>query len=126
MTYVKAYEIAEPFHTTKLKDAAGTMTQKKTPLTPLKEIMAGLLKEGALPFNPDDARIWSVWDEVVCPAIAKNAQPLWIKDGRLRVKVSDPIWLQELGFAEASIKEKLNSTLGRQVVEKIEFKLTFR
>jgi predicted nucleic acid-binding Zn ribbon protein len=102
------------------------MTEKKPPLTPLKEILAGILQDDTLPFNPDDAHIWRVWDKVVGPAISKNAQPMWIKDGRLRVKVSDPIWLQELGFAEASIKDKLNRTLGRRAVSKIEFKLTFR
>jgi predicted nucleic acid-binding Zn ribbon protein len=102
------------------------MTERKPPLTPLKEIMADILRDDTLPFNPEDAHIWRVWDEVVGPAISKNAQPMWIKDGRLRVKVSDPIWLQELGFVEASIKEKLNSTLGRYAVDKIEFRLTFR
>ena len=102
------------------------MTEKKPPLTPLKEIMADILHDDTLPFNPDDAHIWAVWNEVVGPAISKNAQPVWIKDGRLRVKVSDPIWLQELGFVETSIKEKLNTTLGRQAVDKIEFRLTFR
>jgi len=56
-------------------------------------------------------------------AIAKNAQPEWIKDGKLRVRVSDPIWLQELGFVEESIKEKLNRRLGRKAVNRIEFRL---
>jgi predicted nucleic acid-binding Zn ribbon protein len=88
--------------------------------------MSRILRDDTLPFNPDDAQIWSVWDEIVGPAISKNAQPMWIKNGRLRVNVSDPIWLQELGFVEPSIKEKLNTTLGRQAVHKIEFRLTFR
>jgi predicted nucleic acid-binding Zn ribbon protein len=102
------------------------MTEKPFPLTSLKEIMSRILRDDTLPFNPDDAQIWSVWDEIVGPAISKNAQPMWIKNGRLRVNVSDPIWLQELGFVEPSIKEKLNTTLGRQAVHKIEFRLTFR
>jgi hypothetical protein len=109
-----------------LKTAAEIMTEKEPSLIPLKEIMAGILRDDALPFNPEDAHIWRVWDDVVGPAISKNAQPMWIKDGRLRVKVSDPIWLQELGFLETSIREKLNTTLGRQAVDKIEFRLIFR
>ena len=55
--------------------------------------------------------------------IAKNAQPLWIRKGRLRIKVSDPIWLQELKFVGETIKEKLNRELGRKAVEKVEFRL---
>ena len=99
------------------------MDKKKKPLTPLKDIIATILDDPALPFNPDDALIWKVWDGIVGTAIAKNAQPFWIKEGRLRVKVSDPIWLQELGFAEETIKEKLNRKLGRKAVERIEFRL---
>jgi predicted nucleic acid-binding Zn ribbon protein len=76
-----------------------------------------------LPFNPDDARIWEVWEEVVGPTIANQARPSWIKDGRLRVKVSDPIWLQELKFVEGEIRGKLNKELGRNAVERIEFRV---
>jgi len=98
------------------------VTEKKS-LTSLKDVIANLLSDGALPFNPDDARIWKVWDEVVGPAISKNARPLWIKDRMLKVTVSDPIWLQELKFVENDIKEKLNKKLGRKAVEKIEFRV---
>jgi predicted nucleic acid-binding Zn ribbon protein len=102
------------------------MDEKKPSLTPLKDILTALLRDSRLPFNPEDGLIWKVWDEAVGPAIARNAQPLWIKKGRLRVKVSDPIWLQELSFAEKPIREKLNTTLGRRAVEKIEFRLKSR
>ena len=99
------------------------MVENKKTLTSLKDIIGNLMRDAKLPFNPDDARIWEVWDDVVGPAISRNAQPSWIKDGRLRVQVSDPIWMQELGFAAQSIREKLNQRLGRKGVEKIEFRL---
>jgi len=100
--------------------------RRKDSLTPLGDILSALLADSKLPFNPRAAAIWKVWDEVVGPAIARNAQPLWIKDRRLRVKVSDPIWLQELSYLEVSIREKLTARLGRQAVEKIEFRLSSR
>jgi len=99
------------------------MDKKKDTLTPLRDIIAAILEDSRLPFNPEDALIWKVWDEAVGKPIAGNAQPLWIKDGRLRVKVSDPIWLQELGFVEETIRENLNQKLGRKAVTKIEFRL---
>jgi len=92
-------------------------------LTPLKDVIANLLSDRTLPFNPDDANIWRVWNEVVGPAISKNARPLWIKNGKLKVTVSNPIWLQELQFVEKDIMEKLNGKLGRKAVEKIEFRV---
>ena len=95
-------------------------------MTPLKDILSALLADPTLPFNPQDAALWKIWDEVVGPAIARNAQPLWIKNRRLRVKVSDPIWLQELSYLEVTVREKLNAGLGRQAVDKIEFRLSSR
>ena len=102
------------------------MKKKKSNLTPIKDIITNLFGDSSLPFNLDDAHIWEVWDEVVGDQIAGNAQPSWIKNGRLRVKVSDPIWLQELKFVEEDIKEKLNMKLGRKAVENIEFRLGSR
>ena len=99
------------------------MTEEKNPLTPLKDIIADLLRGGTLPFNPDDANIWKVWDDVVGPAVSRNTRPSWIKNFRLRVTVSDPIWLQELKFVEEDIRERLNKRLGRRAVEKIDFRV---
>jgi predicted nucleic acid-binding Zn ribbon protein len=99
------------------------MTNRKENLLPLKEIISSLLNDPKLPFNPDDGRIWNVWEETVGSAIAQHAQPEWIKSGKLRVRVSDSIWLQELGFVKETIKEKLNKRLGRKAVGTIEFRL---
>jgi predicted nucleic acid-binding Zn ribbon protein len=99
------------------------MGEAKNSLTPLKDVITNLLSDGTLPFNPDDARIWRVWDEVVGPAISRNARPSWIKNGKLKVRVSDPIWLQELEFVEESIREKLNTKLGRKAIDRIEFRI---
>ena len=99
------------------------MSEKDQTLTPLKDIISNLLKGSAIPFNPDDVHIWDVWEAAVGIAIANHAQPSWIREGRLRVNVSDPIWLQELEFAGEKIIEKLNEKLGRRAVEKIEFRL---
>ena len=97
------------------------MGKRKNSMMSLKDVIAGLMKSSALPFNPDDSRIWKVWDEVVGPAIARNAQPFRIKDRQLKVRVSGPIWYQELQFMEENIREKLNEKLGRKAVDKIEF-----
>jgi predicted nucleic acid-binding Zn ribbon protein len=99
------------------------MEKKRKTLVPLKDVLSSLFSDAKLPFNPDDARIWKEWEGAVGAAIAKNAQPEWIKNGKLRVRVSNSVWLQELGFVEETIKEKLNRRLGRRAVDRIEFRL---
>ena len=92
-------------------------------LTPLKNILKNMFGDESLPFNVDDARIWTIWGEAVGPAISKNARPSWIKDKKLRVIVRDPIWLQELQFVEQEIRKKLNNKLGREAIRKIDFRV---
>jgi len=93
-------------------------------MTSLKEILDGLLSGTNCPFNPADAEIWKIWDEVVGPIIAEHAQPSNIRRKKLRVHVSEPIWLQELEFVAETIKDKINKKLGRNAVEKIIFRLS--
>jgi predicted nucleic acid-binding Zn ribbon protein len=97
------------------------MDKDEKSMTSLKDVISEILNSGALPFDADDARIWKIWNEVVGPAISRNAQPFKIKNRQLKVRVSDPIWYQELKFLEENIREKLNNRLGRKAVEKIEF-----
>ena len=99
------------------------MDERKSPMTPLKDIISNLLGDANLPFNPDDARIWEIWNDVVGPLIAEIAQPSWIKNKRLVVYVSNSIWMQELNFAGESIKENLNHKLKRDAIKKIEFRV---
>ncbi len=92
-------------------------------LTPLGDILRSFFSDPDLPFNPDDHRIWEIWDGIVGQPIARNARPSWIRKGRLRVRVSGPIWLQELEFAAETIRDRLNEALGRPAVKRIEFRL---
>jgi len=98
------------------------MTQNKETLISLKEIISGLLKDSDLPFNPADAGIWGVWKDAVGKGIAEHAHPVWIKNGCLRVNVTDSIWLQELEYVKETIIEKVNGKLGRNAVQRIDLR----
>lgn len=99
------------------------MEKDRDSMAPLKDVIAGLFSDGTLPFDPEDASIWKVWEEVVGSAISKNAQPSRIRNRELRVTVSNAIWLQELKFLEEDIRERLNRILGRKAVDRIEFRV---
>ncbi len=99
------------------------MVKNKGSLTSIRDIITRLLEDGTLPFNLEDARIWEEWDRVVGPSVSNNARPDWIKNGTLRVKVSNAIWLQELKFLEGDIRRRINKTLGREAIIRIEFRV---
>ena len=99
------------------------MNKEKEDLIPIKDVLTSLFKDSQLPFNPADGQIWKVWSEMVGDLIARNARPVWIKNGLLKVHVEDPIWLQELEFIGQDIKDRINQKLGRIAIENIEFRL---
>jgi len=102
------------------------MEKPQKELTPIGDIISSLLTDGTLPFHPDDVDIWRVWDEVVGESFSGNTRPSRIRNKRLRVTVSDSIYLQELKFQESTIREKLNEKLGRNAVNRIEFRVGSR
>jgi predicted nucleic acid-binding Zn ribbon protein len=85
----------------------------------LSEILARL---GA---NRDlaECRLWEVWDDVVGPAVARNAQPLRFASQRLVVSVKSTGWMQELSMLRAELTERLNDRIGQRLVSEIFFVL---
>lgn len=76
-----------------------------------------------LPVNRrlEDYAIWSIWNETVGPAVARNAQPEKIRNGTLFVKVSAPTWMQQLQYMKELITRNINERLERPVVNNIFF-----
>ncbi len=67
--------------------------------------------------------IWPHWSEVVGPAIAQHARPVRIRRGRLCVAVDSAVWMQELQFLKESLRTKLNTRIGTDVVADVFFVL---
>jgi len=65
--------------------------------------------------------VWPIWNEAVGDTIARNAQPEKIRQGTLFVKVSSPVWMQQLQYLKDTITDKINQTLGKEVVKNIFF-----
>jgi predicted nucleic acid-binding Zn ribbon protein len=60
-----------------------------------------------------------LWEKAVGRSIARRAEAVSFKGGRLVVVVKDSTWLQELALMKEGIIEKLNSLLGKPIVEDI-------
>ena len=95
---------------------------KKTPqIESVGTVLDQSLKRLDLASRLDDYGVWPIWQEVVGKVIARNAQPEKIRNGTLFVKVSSPVWMQELQFMKEMIAEKLNQRLKNEVVKTIFF-----
>lgn len=97
------------------------MARKDPPIERLGDVLDTSLKRLDLNARLDDYGVWTIWNQTVGAAIARNAQPEKIRNGTLMVKVSSPVWMQQLQFMKEMIAEKLNEQLHSAVVKNIFF-----
>ena len=64
-----------------------------------------------------------LWEEAVGASIARRAEAVSIKGGVLVVLVENSTWLQELALVKESIIAKLNTLVGKPVVEDIIYRI---
>ncbi|MEW6300972.1 MAG: DUF721 domain-containing protein [Thermodesulfobacteriota bacterium] len=83
------------------------------------DILGGLLARLPHAGRLQEYRVWEVWEEVVGGEIARQARPVRIQDGKLFVTVSHPACAQELQFAKARVRARLNQKLGGAAVKGI-------
>jgi predicted nucleic acid-binding Zn ribbon protein len=98
---------------------------KKPPQIESIESIGAVLEQSLKRFDLaprlDEYGVWPIWREVVGKVIARNAQPEKIRNGTLFIKVSSPVWMQELQFMKEMIAGKLNQRLNGEIVKNIFF-----
>ena len=87
----------------------------------LGDIIDRTVKRLPLRRKLDDYALWTVWDDTVGPAVARNAQPEKIRNGTLFVRVRAATWMQQLQYMKDILIDKLNQRLEREVVTNIFF-----
>lgn len=97
------------------------MAKKTSPIENFGSVLEHSLQRLDLAARLEEYAVWPVWNDVVGKVIARNAQPEKIRKGTLFVKVSSPVWMQQLQFMKDMIAEKLNHRLKTQVVKNIFF-----
>ena len=97
------------------------MERRGTQIDKLGQILDKSLKRLDPSGRLDEYGVWPIWNDAVGPTIARNAQPEKIRHGTLFIKVSSPVWMQQLQYMKEAITEKLNQSLGREVVKNLFF-----
>jgi predicted nucleic acid-binding Zn ribbon protein len=97
------------------------MAKKDPQIDRLGEVLDHSLKRFALSLRLDEYRVWPIWNDTVGATVARNAQPEKIRNGTLFVKVTSPVWMQQLQYMKEMIAEKLNQRLKSEVVRNIFF-----
>jgi len=101
--------------------ATQQMVKKIPQIESIGAVLEQSLKRFDLAPRLDEYGVWPIWRAVVGKMIARNAQPEKIRNGTLFVKVSSPVWMQELQFMKEMIAGKLNQRLNGEIVKNIFF-----
>jgi predicted nucleic acid-binding Zn ribbon protein len=97
------------------------MAKKDPKIDRLGEVLDNSLKRFQLSPRLDEYRVWPIWNDTVGSTVARNAQPEKIRNGTLFVKVTSPVWMQQLQYMKEMIAEKLNQRLKGEIVRNIFF-----
>jgi predicted nucleic acid-binding Zn ribbon protein len=87
----------------------------------LGQVLDKSLKRMEISTRLDEYGVWPIWNDIVGTTIARNAQPEKIRNGTLFVKVTSPVWMQQLQYMKEMIAEKLNQRLKTDIVKNIFF-----
>ena len=104
-----------------LLDSSLKMPKNNPPIERLGQVLDQSLKRLELSPRLDEYGVWPIWNETVGSTIARNAQPEKIRNGTLFVKVTSPVWMQQLQYMKEMIAEKLNQRLKTDIVRNIFF-----
>lgn len=85
----------------------------------IRDILANLqVKERVKEYG-----LWKEWNKLVGEQISKNCQPERLKDGILFLRVSSPVWAQQLHFMKNMIIEKVNGFMGSNGIKELRFQV---
>ncbi len=83
----------------------------------VSDVIDYALKDAGLGKAVDLWKIYAVFKDIFKDGMVDNINILGLKNGLLRLKVSSSVWAQELSFMEEGLIDKINSSLGSNVVK---------
>jgi len=93
----------------------------KTKLLRIDEVLTRVLKRKGIPVTFADPGLRDIWIKAVGPSIAAHSQAVSIKRNILFVKVTSPLWMQQLHFLKGEILERLKDLLNGPPLRDIRF-----
>ena len=97
--------------------------KRKTKFVHIGSIIDDVIKSYRRESDTELIQVWNVWDGVVGEVLAQNARPAAFKGRVLLVHVSSSTWIHQLQFLKEEMIDKLNTALGKVLIEELKFKI---
>ncbi len=96
-----------------------TEKRKRSQPTAIAGLLGEIFRGKPVEKRLGEGKIWLVWDTAVGAQIAAKARPVNFRDGVLTVVVSNAPWMQQLNFLKKGLIDKINATMGEELVREI-------
>jgi predicted nucleic acid-binding Zn ribbon protein len=88
---------------------------------PIGEVLKEMIETYRLEGKLNELKIVHSWQNVVGDMIAKHTKDVYIRNGKLFVRVDSPALKNELTYNTSTIIERLNEAAGGKVISEIVF-----
>jgi predicted nucleic acid-binding Zn ribbon protein len=88
---------------------------------PISEVLKELIETYHLEGKLNEMKVVHSWENVVGEMIARHTKDVYIRNGKLFVKVDSPALKNELTYNTTTILERLNTVAGSKVISEIVF-----
>ena len=95
------------------------MTHSRRPLTPLPDLIAGMIKTHGFQSRMVEFTLQQQWGTIVGPHIAGHTYPESIRHRKLFLLAETSVWLQQLLFLKSEILAKITAVMGEDVLTDI-------
>ena len=59
------------------------------------------------------------WGKIMGRPVAENTEKLWFREGVFYVRMSNPVWKNELNLGRSKIKDMLNKEMGKDLINEV-------
>jgi len=86
---------------------------------PIGDVIREMIETYRLEGKLNEVKVLHSWEKVVGKMITRHTKDLYIKNGRLFVRIDSPALKNELSYSRTLIAEKLNEEAGGRVIDEV-------
>ena len=93
-----------------------------TKAKPIKELLSNYFKGSDFKDINNTINLNKSWKQIVGKTISKNTEIIDIKNGKISIKTTNPIWRNELTFQKEDLLQRLKKEAPELKIKEIEFR----
>jgi predicted nucleic acid-binding Zn ribbon protein len=101
-------------------EALCCIMEDNKPYLSLGEAIEHFFRQSGLRRELQQHQVKEDWEGMMGKAISAQTEALWFEGEVLHVRVSSPVWKQELTMARLKIRDLVNQRIGEELVSSVE------